>query len=154
VADLAFDPGQTWQFGGSVQWSPEDEQFEQAFARVLYRGDRAQAVKASYRLRNEGIETQDLEQTDLSFSWPLSERVKVIARWNYSLREHRTLETVAGLEYGQCCWRFRTVVQEYADDERDESNLAFLFQLELYGLGQIGNDIDTFLERRLPGDDR
>ena len=85
------------------------------------------------------------QQTDLAAIWPLTDRISVIGRHNYSLKENRLLEALAGLEYGRCCWRVRAMIRTFTDDNDDERNLAFLVQLELNGLGRLGTDIDQTL---------
>lgn len=67
------------------------------------------------------------------------------------MEESRTLEAVAGVEYGDCCWRLRTVVRRYLDGPGDAYNNSLLLELELNGLGALGNDIDKFLDRTIYG---
>ena len=67
------------------------------------------------------------------------------------MEDSRLLEALAGVEYGRCCWRLRAMVRKYTDGEGEDHNLAFLIQLELNGLGRLGNDIDKNLERGIYG---
>ncbi len=43
------------------------------------------------------------------------------------------------------------IVRQYTDGDSDDHNLAFLLQLELNGLGRLGDDIDQTLERGIYG---
>ncbi len=83
--------------------------------------------------------------------WPLSNKVYAVGRYDYSIQESRGTQTVLGLEYkGDCCWAARVVMQRYAVSAR-ETNKALFFQLELSGLGGIGNDPIKMLRDRVIG---
>jgi LPS-assembly protein len=149
VGEVAALLGGGWQTRAGLQWDPHDGDngtIDQALAQLSYRGERKQVFNAAYRLR-EGV----ARQTDLAFFWPLDRNVTVIGRHYYSLRESRLLEALAGIEYGTCCWRVRALARKYTDGSGDEHNFAVLLQLELSGLGRIGDDIDRTLERGIYG---
>ena len=141
--------GGGWHARTGVQWNPHDsgtDAISQALAQVSYRDQDRHVFNAAYRLRDDVT-----RQTDLAFIWPLSEQFSVIGRHNYSLRDDRLLEALAGLEYGRCCWRVRAILRQYTDSNGDDHNLAFMVQLELNGLGRLGDDIDKTLERGIYG---
>lgn len=68
----------------------------------------------------------------------------VIAGWTYSSLEQETLGSIAGLQYQSCCWAVRMVNRVYRDED-DELDRSLLFQLELRGLGALGNSIEEYL---------
>ena len=70
---------------------------------------------------------------------------------SYSLRRSRNLETLAGIEYGSCCWKLRAVVRRHLENDDDDADLGVLLQLELRGLGRVGENIDTLLSGGLAG---
>ena len=45
----------------------------------------------------------------------------------------------------------RALLRRYTDSSGDDHNLAFFLQLELNGLGRLGNDIEQTLERGIYG---
>jgi LPS-assembly protein len=149
VGELAARLGGGWHTRAGLQWDPHDGDngtIDQALAQLSYRGDRRQIFNAAYRLR-DGV----ARQTDLAFFWPLDESLTLIGRHNYSLRDSRLLEALAGIEYGTCCWRVRALAREYTDGTGDDHNFAIMLQLELSGLGRLGDDIDSTLERGIYG---
>jgi LPS-assembly protein len=104
-------------------------------------------INASYRY------TRDLlGQVDVSTQWPLWKRWSAVARVNYSTREKRLIENLAGLEYDDGCWAFRVVVQQYATAAQTTQR-ALMFQLELKGLSSIGvgDNASSLLKRNIPG---
>ncbi len=147
IGELSTGIFDHWLLRAGVQIDPHaDTALQQGLAQASYHGDSGERVHASWRLR-EGI----LEQTDLAAYWPVSEKVSLIGRWYYSVEESRALETVAGVEYGDCCWRIRAVWRRYLDRNGTEYNNTALLQLELNGLGKLGNNIDNFLDRTIYG---
>ncbi len=149
VAEVAAELGGNWRARAGLQYDPYDGydgSIDQALAQLSYRDSNKHIFNAAYRLR-DGV----ISQTDIAAIWPVTSNTSLIGRWNYSLRDDRTLEALAGVEYGRCCWRVRAVARSYTDSDNNENNLAFFLQIELNGLGKLGNDIDELLERGIYG---
>lgn len=146
LGELASELGRSWHARTGIAWNPNTEVIEQALAQASYRDDQDNIVSLTYRLR-EGV----TEHTDLGVVWPLNDNTRMIARWNYSLSEGRNLETLAGIEYGKCCWRVRALLRQHTDGPFDSEDIGLLLQLELSGLGQLGNNIDNLLDDGIYG---
>lgn len=149
VGELAAQLGSGWHTRAGLEWDPHDGSngtIDQSLAELGYRDSEGHLFNAAYRLRR-GV----TKQTDLAAFWPLNDQVTLIGRHNYSLRDNRMIEALAGIEYGRCCWRIRALVRQYANGTGDDHNISFLLQLELNGLGRLGNDIDKVLERGIYG---
>ena len=73
-----------------------------------------------------------------------------MARYNYSLFDHKLVEGLLGLEYNEGCWTFRLVGQQLATTTANRTNAVFL-QLELNGLSRIGTNPLDALRRNIPG---
>ena len=91
-----------------------------------------------------------LEQFDVSGQWPLSRGWYGIGRYNYSVRESKPIEAVAGLEYDAGCWQARAVIQR-VETATAKANYGLFFQLELGGLASIGANPLNLLRRDIPG---
>jgi LPS-assembly protein len=79
-----------------------------------------------------------------------------VARSNFSLQDHRTLDGLLGFEYKQDCWIFRMVAQRYLVPSTvagvtSSSTTSLFFQLELNGLSKIGSNPLETLRRSIPG---
>ena len=147
IAELSTSAFDHWMLRAGLEYDPNaGSKVRQGLAMATYRGDNGQRLHASWRLR-EGV----LEQTDLAAVWPVSNKLSLIGRWYYSVEESHSLETVAGLEYGDCCWHLRAVWRRYLDSNGEAYNDTALLQLELNGLGKLGNNIDNFLDRTIYG---
>ena len=91
-----------------------------------------------------------LEQFDVSGQWPLSRGWYGVGRYNYSVRESKPIEAVAGLEYDAGCWQARAVIQR-VETATANANYGLFFQLELSGLASIGANPLNLLRRDIPG---
>jgi LPS-assembly protein len=72
----------------------------------------------------------------------------------YSIIDHQTIEQVAGIEYKSCCWRIQVVERRFVDNRPGEApslNQSIALQLELIGLGSVGKQSNSFLERSISG---
>lgn len=151
IAELAASPSPYWRGRVSVQWEPETEVVGKQNAAVGYRGPGGGVANLGYRYRRDRFDEAQQEQVDLSFAWPLSPRWGVVARSNYSLLDERTVESLAGIEYNSCCWRLRTVAREYITDNGDDTSEAIYIELVLKGLGGVGDETGSLLERAILG---
>lgn len=137
----------------TMQYDPDDSRFDRGRVRMQYRPEEDALFNVGYRFRRDL-----LEQTDISFLWPLSTRWRAIGRWNYSLRDDKDVETLAGLEYQSCCWALRAAYRRYISDTLGDYNTGVYLQLELTGLGKLGDNFERLLERDVrgyvPKDDR
>lgn len=116
-----------------------------------YQPDFGKVLSASYRYSRDALTTNGLvDQIDLAGQWPLSARWYAVGRYNYSIRDQRTLETVAGLEYNAGCWATRFVAQKL-EAIAGSPNTTFFFQLELNDFGSLGANPIQLLRRTIPG---
>jgi len=69
---------------------------------------------------------------------------------SYSLRDHKVLESLLGLEYKADCWVFRIVAQRIPTAATQASSAIF-FQLELNGLTRLGSNPLDVLRSSIPG---
>ena len=73
-----------------------------------------------------------------------------VGRLNYSLRDARMTDSIAGFEYDTGCWIGR-VVAERLSTGRAEATTRLLLQLELSGLSRLGSNPLQVLKDNIPG---
>lgn len=145
----------------SLQYNPYDNQWDRAQITARWFPKRATSLSASYRYQRQptGLyQPQGQDQISISFQWPLTNNLYSVGRVDYSLLNDpsrnatpRVTQAIAGLEYkADCCWAARVVYQRYAIDPTSVNNAIF-FQLELSGLGSLGQDPMGMLNRSIPG---
>lgn len=135
-----------WNVDAAWQYNTELDRSIKANLGARYNPEPGKTLNLSYRFTRES-----LEQIDLSSEWPLSSQWYSLARWNYSLKENRPIEGIAGVEYDAGCWQARAVMQRVSTATDAKPNYAFFFQLELGGMASIGTNPLTLLKRSIPG---
>ena len=71
-------------------------------------------------------------------------------RLNYSTRDRRLLDALAGVEYNGGCWVLRAVMQRIPVSQTTVNN-AFFIQLQLNGLFRLGSDPLSALQQSIQG---
>jgi LPS-assembly protein len=149
VLGLSAQIDRRWRVQGAMQWehdAPGSDEITRGLLRVAWQDTAGNQLHAGYRLRRG-----ETEQTDLAGSWQLNRSTRLIGRWSYSLKRGRSLETLVGMEYGSCCWKLRAMVEQHLNDASDDADLGILLQLELSGLGRLGDNIDDLMSGGLAG---
>jgi LPS-assembly protein len=135
----------SWTADVGVRYNTDQNRFQQFNVGTRYQPTPGRVLNLAYR------DTADLvRQSDVSFQWPVSPQWTVLARWNYSFRDRRTLEALAGFEYDGGCWAFRAVAHRFAT-AINETSTSIFFQLELNGVSQIGTNLTEVLRRNVRG---
>ena len=139
---MLFRSWNNFKSRASVQWNTETREADKQSIQFNYKNDAQQIVNIAYRFRRDPVdETNNLEQTDVSFNWPINNRYSVFSRWNRSLTEKRDIETLFGIEYDSCCWSMRILGQRYLKNtsSNDFHDSSIMFQLILKGLGSVSD---------------
>ncbi|MCW5604642.1 MAG: LPS-assembly protein LptD [Burkholderiales bacterium] len=142
-----------WTAEGGWQYNTDLNQTRKFNFAARYQPQPGKLLNLAYRETVGPTQQTSIRQTDISGQWPLSSQWTALGRWNYSLLDRRSLESLAGFEYskGDCsCWVFRVVAHRFATATQEASTSIFL-QLELNGVSRIGsNPLDT-LRRNISG---
>jgi LPS-assembly protein len=102
-------------------------------------------LNVGYRYTREQV-----DQVDISGQWPVGGGWYGVGRYNYSLKDSRLVEAVAGFEYDAGCWVARVALHRLATTV-EKTSTALFFQLELNGLARIGSNPVEMLKRNIPG---
>ncbi|MDP2811314.1 MAG: LPS-assembly protein LptD [Rhodocyclaceae bacterium] len=128
-----------WQYNPNKAWT------ERLNLGGRYQPETGRVLNAGYRYTRD-----QLGQIDVSGQWPLFGGWHGVGRYNYSTKERRVVESVAGLEYDGGCWAARAVIQRIAT-QVGKATTALFFQLELNGFSRIGSNPLDLLKRNIPG---
>ncbi len=147
AAELEMALSSAWSGKADLIWDPQTDSTQRANARIQYRPGYRKIINLSYRFL-EGSQNQ----IDASFLWPLSPTWHVVGRWYYDIDESQKLETLAGIEYDNCCWGVRFLTREFidsgsrADDIDSRANTRiYMAQFVLKGLATFGSKIESVL---------
>lgn len=128
-------------------WNDLTDQIDRGSFRAQYKVGRKQIANASYRFNRNA----ELEQTDYSLIWPVSQRWHTFARWYYSHANDVPLESLGGVEYRSCCWALRFMHRRFFLADQDDFKESIMVQLELKGLASVGNPIENIMADSVPG---
>src|SRR5262245_16736486 len=164
LSDLLLDGSTSlvpsWQFDVSMQYSAEISRPVRSIVAVRYLPEPFHALSATYRFAR-GLS----EQVELGWQWPVYRgngsgsgsgsgkcggTLYAVGRLNYSTRDSRFTDSIAGFEYDAGCWIAR-VVGERQSVGRTEASTRLLLQLELVGLSRIGSNPLQVLKDNIPG---
>lgn len=167
-----------WTLDASMQYRPDINRPIRSIVGVRYSPGPYRTVSASYRLAR-ALSDQQLgsEQLELGWQWPIYGPTPLesgpseprtglrsgggsgkdckgtlygVGRVNYSMRDSRITDSVAGIEYDAGCWIGR-VVAERLSTGRSEATTRLLLQLELVGLSRLGSNPLQVLKDNIPG---
>jgi LPS-assembly protein len=158
IAEIGTTLFNHWRFRGDLQWDPNTNNTEKLLAQIQYKPAANKVVNFNYRVRRTSsnlsgrtLNLTDIEQSDISFHWPIKRNWSVIGRWNYAIPEKKSLEIFGGVEYDSCCWSFRAVTRRFLTSIDGEFDSGIFLQFELKGLSGIGRKTVDFLEQKIPG---
>jgi LPS-assembly protein len=151
VAELSARFSTAWQTTLSVRRNPhlEEDNIDKGRFTLRYRSAQQQLFNIDYNFKRDTI--KDL---DISIYWPFGHQFSLFGKWKHSYLYERNMNTIVGFEYGgRCCWKLRTFYQRYvANDDNDEDEESrFMLQLELRGLGALGQAADQELQQSIYG---
>jgi len=154
IGELSVNLTRALQVSGTLQWDPEASRTEKGALSLRYRPGNGTIVNLDYRLRRStqlARQATDVEQTDVSFNWPVTRHWSAFGRWNYSLVQGDTLEVVGGVQYNSCCWGVRAAARRFLSTATGAFDTGIFLQIELKGLAGFGRETTSFLKKNIPG---
>jgi len=120
---------------------------------LRYRGSAGVILNGQYRTR-QVAGSRVRETANASAALPITRRWTVFGGIRYDLIERASDTGFTGLQYEDCCYAVRGVYRSTLDPQTQggtERDNTFLLQVELKGLGGVGNEITDFLNDAVPG---
>ncbi len=138
-----------------VHFATDDMEFRRTNLDLNYNADnRNKLFNVSYRFAENDPafpQRQELNQLDLSMLWPINDRWRSMARWNYSIKESRSLDIFGGFEYRQCCWAFRLVLRSNRPNPEDDPKNSVFAEFDFRGLASVGTGVTKLMEDYIRG---
>ena len=137
---------ESWGLDSAVQYNPSTSKVTTSNMTLQYTPGAYKVINAGYRYVRDSF-----KNADLSTQWPISAKWFGVGRVSYSLRDHKVLESVLGVEYNCDCWVFRAGAQRFVTTA-NKTSTQFFVQLELNGLSKFGfgNPLEV-LKNSIPG---
>ena len=136
----------SWGVDSAVQYNPSTSKVVSSNLTLQYQPGTYKVFNAGYRYVRDSF-----KNADLSTQWPISGKWFGVGRVSYSLRDHKVLESLVGLEYNCDCWVLRMGAQRFVTTA-NKTSTQFFFKLELNGLSSFGfgNPLEV-LKNSIPG---
>ena len=170
LADYRWQHSSALQSLASLQWESENNVLRRGSWQLRYRGDALpgggrQLANLGYRYWRanpaELLLGRDIEQVDASVVTGLGRNWQLLARYQYDLTDRRSAESLAGVQYDDCCIQLRLVYRDgliYAplDDTPGSGTRAvrdhtLYLQIEFKGLAGVGRGLQNVLEESIFG---
>jgi len=148
VGEISAELPNHWFARGQMQWSPNNNSTVRGSVLFSYRPEDDHILNFAHRTVNTGS-SAETEQLDVSALWPINNSWRIAGRWNYSLDDNGSLESLIGVEYDSCCWAFRVAARRFISDKGDDHETKLFLQLVLKGLAPIGQDYGALLENAI-----
>jgi LPS-assembly protein len=153
-------------------YDQHSDHFDSANAGLHYLDDAYRIANITYRYtlkpliaspsQPAPVLVQSMNQLDTSIVLPISSRWSIIARNNHDFTHNVELDTFAGLEYNDCCYRVRVMGRRWlrvdyttpdflAHLTNKDFEPGIMIELELKGLGSMDRQISNLLERTVTG---
>jgi LPS-assembly protein len=139
AGELVLNPLENLEIRSAGLWDPDTQQTEEGRSQLIFH---SQDYRYLATLGHTYSRPDELEQSDVGVVFPVTNRVSGIGRWVYDSGLDRTVGTLAGIEYNNCCWSVQVVHQNYLTDDEQLDNRV-LFRIELKGLGGSGGASDN-----------
>ncbi|MCA1779449.1 MAG: LPS assembly protein LptD [Xanthomonadaceae bacterium] len=133
VGEINWRPDDRFLLTAGLQWDPEESETDVAAFGLRWQGNDARQVQFGYRFRRDRV-----DQVDMRFRYPVTPKLNLISRVDYSFEDDTALELLGGIEYESCCWAIRASVRRFIRDRESEKRTAFFLELHLKGLGSLG----------------
>ncbi|MBE9563952.1 MAG: LPS assembly protein LptD [Proteobacteria bacterium] len=158
IAEFGANWG-NWQSNIDIQWDAADKKLSRENYFLHYMSDKKHLFNIGYRKRLDinDINIVDIEQTDTSFVYAINREYTSFVRWNYSLKDKKDINSIAGIAYDSCCWSIQLLAQRRLKNttttsNNDDYDNSILVQFVFKGLGSLsGSSARTTLEQSIYG---
>lgn len=176
-AEARFKLNSQFSVSGTYEWEPDVNRSNRGTLALKYSDGLQRIVNVNYNYVASEIQQPSLiaksEESDVNLIWPITQHWSAIGRWNFGWDDNRTIESFAGLEYNDCCWKTRLVWRRFLKDPRNvtqfiddptapggfrtvinedtPSDVGIFVEIQLKGLATFGGRLDLLLQDAIPG---
>lgn len=145
AAEITLNPSENISLSMTGLWDSKTNTTQEGNSSASFHSkDYATVLNFSHRYIKD-----QLEQSDTSLILPIYKTFSLIGRWRYDLASNSTIGTLAGVEYGSCCWRIQLLAQSYLTSDSEMSN-GVLFRFQLNSVGSFGKSANS-MDQQVPG---
>jgi LPS-assembly protein len=163
--------GDNLRITNDVLYDHQQEKVNTVSTSLHYMDEQYRILNVGYRFSRDPVSLSPLEtnpsigrtlnQVDITTFWPVSDQWAVIARANYDFTYNAELDTFAGLEYTDCCYRIRVLARQWVDFDfspdfmeglsNDDYDRGIFVEVQLRGFGSLSQRISNLLNKAMYG---
>ena len=128
--------------------NPEENRPSRSEFRLNYQDKKKRIANLSFHKLDS-----ELEQLSGSAAIPINNKWSLVGSFDQDLKKDRNLETLAGIEYQDCCWKTRLVMKRFLTSDNETYDKPIYLEFELKGLGNIGSSARRQLQEKIYGYD-
>ena len=152
AANLFYRLNHQWQISSDIQYNTIDNFTNKSQAAINYQIDKYNSVQLNHRY-TRNVSGSSLEQMSLLANVAINKDWAFVGRLTQDLKEKRSLESYAGIQYESCCWAIRIAYHRhinsnltddgFSNENRDDFNSGFELQFIIKGLNGKQDAIGT-----------
>ena len=172
LGEVEWNPTLNWSLYHTLEWDSYRDFARQRRYGVRYEDENnhflnvATNTVQSWNTTDEEVDTST-RQIDAGFFWALTDSWAIVGRQLRDLRSYDAderqpispvLESLAGFEYQNCCWRAQFLYRETSPSDTDadteystDKRYGFMLSIQLKGLGNFGSGSDSIISEGITG---
>ena len=171
AARISSRVGDSLNINSDLVYDHRTNQLDSANFRLRYMDNQYRIFNLGYRYDRYPVQASPINpnpvirkpqnQLDASVIWPVANQWSVIARSNYDFEYQVELDTFAGIEYNDCCYRVRLMARRWLDFDYSSNFLqrvtgadydrGVFVDIQLKGLGNISERVSNLLDKAIIG---
>ncbi len=171
AGQLSAQLGDHLRINNDVLYDHQQEKINTVSTSLHYMDEQYRILNVGYRYSRDPVSLSPLDtipaigkslnQLDVTTLWPVSNQWAVIARANYDFTYSAELDTFAGLEYTDCCYRVRVLARQWVDFDfspdfmeglsSDDYDRGIFIEVQLRGFGSLSQRISNLLDKAMYG---
>lgn len=167
IASAQWQISDRWSTTQSIFYDENRSRTEKSTSYLTYRDQDNLVLNAGYRWQVSDFDpfgdeddrlSYDQEELDVSFAWRMTPSISLLGRYLYDQTNSRSLETLAGVRFDDCCYGVQLAWREYIDDEDtagiqdDETRRGLFLSFVFKGLGSVGEGgSSSYFASAIPG---
>jgi len=145
---LDYSVSANWRLLATAIWNPQTKTIDNQAIGLHYQPDGKHIINVGYNFARDqlvDIPSNNLKNTDFSFSWPLAYDISAVGRWSQDWNKEHFQSLLYGLQYDACCYAVRLVGGRIFtgitanNPNTYRYNTEFYIQVALKGLGNVGS---------------
>ena len=121
AADVLVYLSRNWQFSSDFQYNTTSNSTSKSQTTLDYLFSNNQTIQLNHRYVSD-VSGTTIEQMSLATSFKIAQRWQFVGRITQDIRDKRSIESYAGLEYSSCCWGIRFAFHRNINTRIEDSN--------------------------------